>query len=129
MAGVEAKQVIDAYQKLREQRSQLKRAYEADDEVLKDKMRKLDAWLLKTMDEVGTDQLKGNGSIAFITTSDRANASDWGEFWNWLAENKRLDMLEKRVSTKTVMEYYREFAELPPGISVSIERTVNVRKA
>lgn len=129
MAGPKAEQVIEAYTKLRDRRSELKRMYEADDAVLVQKMDKLEAWLLKTMQDVGTDQLKGNGAIAFVTTRDRAKSDDWGTFWDWLAENKRLDMLEKRVATKTVMDYYNEFQELPPGISISRERTVNVRKA
>lgn len=129
MSGHKAEQVIDAYAKLREQRSALKRQYDADDNVLKEKMRKLEAWLLKTMQEVGTDQLKGGGLIAFTSTLDRAKCDDWGTFWQWLAENARLDMLEKRVSSKTVSEYLEEFGELPPGISVNREKTVNVRKA
>lgn len=128
MSGPTADQVISAYTALRDKRSALKRAFEADDEQLVQKMDKLEAWLLKTMQTIGTDQLKGGGGIAYITTKDRAQSDDWGTFWNWLAENKRLDMLEKRVSTKTVMQYYEEFQELPPGISVSRERTVNVRK-
>lgn len=129
MAGPKAEQVIEAIVKLRDQRSALKRQYEADDAILKDKVAKLDAWLLKTMQEVGTDQLKGGGYIAFTSTIDRAKCDDWGSFWTFLAENGRLDMLEKRVSSKTVSEYLEEFGELPPGISISRERTVNVRKS
>lgn len=129
MSGPKAERVIEAYTILRDKRSELKRAYEADDAVLTGKMDRLEAWLLKTMQDVGTDQLKGNGAIAYISTKDRAKSDDWGTFWEWLAENKRLDMLEKRVATKTIMEYFEEFQELPPGISITRERTVNVRKA
>jgi hypothetical protein len=129
MSGPKAEDVIEAYTKLRDKRSELKRAYEAEDSILKDKMRKLDAWLLGKMAEVGTTQLKGNGSVAFISTIDKAKCDDWGTFWQWLADNARLDMLEKRVANKSISEYLEEFGELPPGISVTREKTVNVRKA
>lgn len=129
MSGPKAEQVILAYTALRDKRSELKKAYEADDAVLVDKMDKLEAWLLKTMQTVGTDQLKGAGNTAFVSIRDVAKCDDWGTFWNFLAENKRLDMLEKRVSSKTVGEYLEEFGELPPGISISREKRVNVRKS
>lgn len=129
MSGVKAEQVIEAYTKLRDKRAELKKEYEAADAALKDKIAKLDAWLLETMQSVGTDQLKGNGSIAFKSVVTKAGCEDWGEFWNFCANAHRLDMLEKRVSVKSVTEYLKEHGSLPPGISVRQEVTVNVRKA
>jgi hypothetical protein len=54
--GVTADKVIAAYVTLRDQRSALKQDYEEADQVLKDKMRKLEIWLKQQMELVGSDQ-------------------------------------------------------------------------
>jgi hypothetical protein len=126
--AVTADQVITAYLKLRDERSEAKKAFEAEDKARVDKMDRLEVWLLTKMDEVGTEQLKGGDAIAFVSSSSRANCADWGTFWAFLSEEGRLDMLEKRVSSKTVMEYYKETGQLPPGLNLSTERTVNIRR-
>ena len=124
-----ADQVITAYIKLRDKRSEIKKAYEAEDKELTAKMDQLETWLLSKMDEVGTEQLKGGDGVAFVSTRDRATCGDWGAFWNYLSEVGRLDMLEKRVASKTVMEYYTETGELPPGLHINREGAVNIRQA
>lgn len=126
--SVTADQVIAAYLKLRDARSEAKRAFEAADKVLVDKMDKLEVWLLNKMDEVGTEQLKGGDAIAFVSSKSRATCGDWGTFWSFLSEEGRLDMLEKRVASNTVMDYYKETGQLPPGLNISMERTVNIRR-
>lgn len=125
---ISADKVTDAYVKLRDKRSELKRAYEIEDAAIKDKMNKLEVWLMTTLRAIGADSLKTEHGTAFITTRDRASCADWGTLWSWMAENGRLDMLEKRVSTKPVIDYLEEYGELPPGVSINREQTINVRR-
>lgn len=123
-----ADQVTKAYVALRDKRAENKRAFEAEDALLKEKMNKLEIWLMNALTTLGADQLKTENGTAFITTRDRASAADWGAFHAWIAENSRLDMLEKRVSTKPITEYLEEYGELPPGINIERERSIVVRR-
>jgi hypothetical protein len=125
---VTADKVTEAYVALRDRRSELKRAFEAEDAILKEKQNKLEVWLMTRLRELGAESLKTANGTAYITTRDRASCADWGTLWAWMAEHGRVDMLEKRVSTGPVVEYLNEFGELPPGISINREQTIVVRR-
>lgn len=127
--GPTADQVTKAYVTLRDKRKELKDAYEAADQLLKDKMERLDAWLLTQLDKLGADSLKTEHGTAYISTRDRASCGDWETFWAWCAQEGRVDMLEKRVSVGPVTDYLNQYGELPPGINIERVRTVTVRRA
>ncbi|MES2704831.1 MAG: hypothetical protein V4649_19505 [Bacteroidota bacterium] len=127
-AAIDANKVTQAYVALRDKRSEIKQAYEAEDAVIRDKMDRLEAWLMTTLRAIGADSLKTEHGTAFISTRDRASCADWGTLWAWMAENGRLDMLEKRVSTKPIVEYLEQYGELPPGVSINREQTIVVRR-
>lgn len=126
--SITADRVTEAYVELRDQRSELKRAYEAQDAVLKDKMNRLEVWLLQQLNTLGADSLKTAHGTAYISTRDRAGCSDWGVLYPWISEHGRPDMLEKRVSTKQITDYLEQTGELPPGISIQREQTIIVRR-
>lgn len=126
---VNAETVIQAYVKLRESRSTLKKEYDNADLALKEKMDKLEVWLMSNMKAMNATQIGSTYGTAYQQTVFKGNCSDWPTFWNWLAENGRFDMMEKRISTKTIQEYYQESGEMPPGINVSPELRVVVRKS
>jgi hypothetical protein len=107
----------------------LKKAYDEEDTVLKGQMEKLETWLMTQMQNTGATQLGSAHGTAYQQTVFKGNCSDWPSFWNWLAENGRFDMMEKRVSVKTIQEYYQESGEMPPGINVNPELRVIIRKS
>lgn len=129
MAQVNADTVIAAYVKLRDKRSELKHRYDAEDGELKEKMGKLEAYLLTSMQSQGITQLGSSHGTAYQQTHMKGSCSDWPSFWNFMAETGRFDMTEKRLSVKTVQNYYEETGELPPGVNVSQELKVIVRRS
>lgn len=129
MPQINVETVIQAFLKLREQRSQLKKAYDDEDALLKGKMDKLETWLMSQMQATGAKQLGSTAGTAYQQTVMKGNCSDWPTFWDWLAENKRFDMMEKRISIKSIQEYYQETNDMPPGINVSPELRVVIRKS
>lgn len=129
MTQVNVDTVVQAYIKLRDQRGVLKKAYDDEDALLKIKLEKLETWLMTQMQVTGSTQLGSPHGTAYQQTVFKGNCSDWPSFWNWLAQNGRFDMMEKRVSVKSIQEYYTESGEMPPGINVSPELRVIIRKA
>jgi len=129
MAQVNVETVVEAYVKLRDSRSTLAAAYKEQDEALKAKMDRLSTWLLEQMQNADATQLGSASGTAYRQTRMKGNCSDWPSFWQFLAEQQRFDMLEKRISMKAVQEYYDESGELPPGVNVSPELTVVVRRS
>lgn len=129
MTQVNAETVINAYVSLRDRRAHLKRAYEDEDQVLKEKMEKMENWLLGTMQTTGTTQLGSPHGTAYQQTSYRASTNDWPTVWNWIADNGRFDFLEKRLASKAINEYIGETGETPPGVNVNAELKVIVRRS
>lgn len=129
MAQVNVDTVIAAYVKLRDKRAELKKTYTDADDALKAKMERLEVFLLQNMQATGTTQLGSEHGTAYQQTVMKGNCSDWPTFWDWLAENKRFDFVEKRVSVKNIQEFYEETGELPPGININPELKVIVRRS
>ena len=129
MAQINVDTVTAAYIKLRDQRSELKKAYEQEDTILKEKLERLETWLMKTMQEANATQLGSAHGTAYLKTAYKASCSDWPSFWQFVADSGRFDMLEKRVSSKTVNDYIEETGEAPPGVNVNGELQVIVRRA
>lgn len=126
--NIAAGEVTAAYVRLRDERKELKDKYEAEDAILKDKMGKLEVWLMQTLDAIGADSLKTDAGTAYFSTRDRATCADWGTLYPWITEEGRVDMLEKRLATKPIVEYLEEKGELPPGVNIQRERTIIVRR-
>lgn len=125
------KRMLGAYQKIREERGVIKRSYEESDGKLKRQLEVIEAGLLKIMNQSGTDQLKVTGvGLAYQTQAVRVNATDWDAVWKFIAENDRLDFLQRRLSSKVVQDYIEENdGVLPPGVDVSVERKVIVKRS
>lgn len=125
-----ADKVIAAYVMLRDQRSELKQAYEAQDNELKAKMETLDTWLLKTFEEVGSDQFKSPHGVAFRQVVTRMSCGDWTNFWPTMARLGRYDFLQKRLSEKAISDYLAEEGhEELPGLTMFHEYKVGIRRA
>lgn len=121
--------LLKAYVKMREKRSQIKREYDEADGVLKRKMALVEAELLKMLNAAGSDSLKVSGvGQAYLSKKVLVKATDWDALWNHILETKHLDLLQKRVASRAVQEYMETEGELPPGVDMSTERVVNVRR-
>lgn len=127
-ATVNAENVVSAYIKLRDMRSVIKREYEAKDNVLIEKMDKLEGFLAQQLADTGATQLGTTHGTAYRQLNLKPSCGDWGSFWPWAAANDKFDMMEKRLSAKAIKEYYEETSELPPGVSIIQEYKIVVRK-
>ena len=129
MAQVNVDSVIKAYVKLRDQRSELRQEYAAQDDALKEKMDKLEAYLLQNMQATGTTQLGSPHGTAYQQVTMKGNCSDWPSFWGFIGDTGRFDMMEKRVAVKAIQTYYEETGELPPGVNINPELKIIVRRS
>lgn len=129
VAQITPEAVMTAYIKLRDKRAALKKRYEELDEQLKADMDRMGNWLLKKLNDAGTETFKNGAGTAYISETVRAGCADWTLFWKWAADNERVDMLEKRVASKAIQDYMEEHNALPPGITITTYRDVVVRRA
>ena len=130
MTQINVDTVIDAYVRLRDKRAVLKKEYDTADEVLKDKMGKLEVYLLTQMQATGTTQLGSSHGTAYQQIVMKGNCSDWPSLWAFIADTGRFDMVEKRVSVKAIQEYAdANGGNVPPGVNINPELKVVIRRS
>lgn len=121
--------IIGQFVQLRDARSAIKADYEAQDRILKLEMECREAWLLDTLNTIGASSLKGSAGTAYVTEQTRSNCGDWPLFWQYIKDNNRFDLLEKRVSQKPIRDMIEAGDDLPPAISTFTERVVTIRRS
>ena len=130
MADITAGRLIEAYLLLREQLGDERKAFEEREKMFKTKQALIENRLLAMCDDIGSDQLKAAGiGVAFRHIETKVSTGDWNATWEWLADKRRLDMLEKRLSSKAVKDYLAEGNDLPPGMQCFNEYKITIRKA
>lgn len=120
--------VIAAYIKLREKRSQIKAEAERQADELQTKMNKLESWIKEQADTMGVTSFKTKHGTAFLTTVDFAAVADWDAILKFVRENEAFDMFEKRISKSAVRGYIDQTKQVPPGVNYGTRIEVNVRK-
>ena len=123
--------LLGAFKEMRDQKAELKREHDEKANEIKAKMTLVEVALMKMMKESGSENLKIKGlGMAYLTTQTFAGAKDWDALWKYIEESGNLDLLQRRVSKKAVLEYMEaNDGDLPPGVDVTTERKVAVRAA
>lgn len=117
-----------AYVQLRDQRSVLKEQYESQDGLLVSKMDKLEVMMMQKLNEFQVDSVKTPYGTVYTQITSKYTCGDWTNFWNYMLEEQRMDLVEKRVSQRAIKDIENSGAELPPGIEVHREKQVVVRR-
>lgn len=78
----------------------------------------IQAKFLADMNATGETNKSGAGWRATMSTTYNASMPDAGAFYAWLANSGRYDMLQRRLSVKTIEDYFTETATLPPGVTL-----------
>lgn len=127
MATIEG--VIDGYIKLRDQRDELKRKHKEELKPFAEKMHLMENYLLGELTKSGTDSMakKGVGTV-FKSTRTSAKVQNWDETLPFILENNLMHMLERRVSKAALEEYIEANGESLPGVDISREIIVNIRR-
>lgn len=123
-------QVVQRMIDIRDKRAALKKQFEEADQELKAQFARGDAWLLAKLEDTGANSLKCTAGTVFIKEDMRASAGDWDALAQHVLDTGEVELLERRVSKTAVKEYMeRTGGELPPGVMIRTERTVNIRRA
>lgn len=124
-------QLVDRYVQLRDRKTQLKGEYEKSVARIDEAMGKIENFLLKHLNDCQSESVRTKSGTFFKSLRYSATCADWDSIWAWVQEDPqtRVAMLEKRVSKAFVEAYETEHNDLPPGVNVRKETTVNVRRS
>lgn len=120
--------LIESYLTIRDRKRELETRHKEELKPYNETLAKIELALSQIMDETGLTNLPGGGGTAYRTVRTSVVVADWDSFLGWVRENDLWHMLEHRASKTAVEEVLVETSELPPGINVSRDVAVQVRK-
>lgn len=128
MSNVSIGEVIRIYMKLREQKTAIEAEVKEKVSTIKEKMEKIEAFLLDQMDKQGLSSFKSEYGTAYLTTVDFASVSDWNALTEFVHKNNAYDLFEKRVCKSAVRDYIKTTKNVPPGVNYGTKLNVSIRK-
>ena len=121
-------ELITSYLKLRDKKREMERLHKEALAPFNETLAKIEMALAKVMEETGLENLPGGGGTAYRSTRTSVTVDDWDIFMGWVKKHEAWHMLERRAAKTAVDELLQETDELPPGISMTREYVVQVRK-
>lgn len=126
---MDVQKMVKAYIKIRDKRSEIKKAFEEQDKALKEKLELIEAEMLRQMQESGIESVKTAAGTFYRQEEITPTGADWDAFFTWVRENDAFDALERRIKKGFIKEYMEAHeGGIPPGVSVYREYVVRVRR-
>ena len=120
--------IVVRYIALRDKKAELKAAYEKSVEKIDEAMKRCEAFIMATMDQIGVDSVKTAAGTAFKKQQTSATVADWDATLAFIKDSESWSMLERRVNKTFVEAYIEEHNDLPPGVNYRSETVVNIRR-
>lgn len=127
--------IIGVYTKIRDKRSEIKKAYETQDNALKANLEQIEAVLLRQLIATQSDSTRTEAGTFYRQKDIMPSCSDWAALYAWIKENDAFDALERRVKKGFITDYMEEHGKdddgntiLPPGVNIHTKYVIRVRK-
>jgi hypothetical protein len=114
---------------LRDQIDEIKKVQKEALAPLNEKLNKLEAYLQSQLQLQGVTSFAAKGvGTAYLQNVVGVTVEDWAATLAWIKENNLWEFLERRVSKTVVQEFIEAQGASPPGVKVSTEIEVRVRR-
>ena len=121
--------LIEKYIQLRDKKTQMKSEFEAKLAPIEEAMQKIEAHIMKTLNELGSDRIGGATGVAFKSTQNSATVADKELFRQFVLANDRWELADIRAAKTAIKEYIDENDDLPPGINWHSETVIRVNRS
>jgi hypothetical protein len=122
-------ELVERYIKIRDSKKAIKERYDAEVAKLDLAMEKIEAYLLKKMQEQGLESMPTGSGTAYKSIRASATVADKPLFRQFCAANDAWHLADMRASAVEVRKYLEETEDLPPGVNFSQHVVVNVRRS
>lgn len=121
--------LVEKYVALRDRRDEIKKEMVKKTSEIEGLMDKVEALILKHLDETGVESIRTKAGTAFKTQRTSATVADWDTLLSYVLQTENFQFLEHRVSKKAVEEFKAANEDLPPGVNWSSEVVVQIRRS
>jgi hypothetical protein len=120
--------LIEKYIQLRDKKAQMKQEFDSKVANIDEAMKKIEAHMMKVLDEAGADRIGGATGVAFKSTVNSATVADKDAFRKFVQDSDRWELADLRAAKTAVKEYIDEVEDLPPGINWRTETVVRINR-
>lgn len=121
-------EVVAAYRKLRDQKSDMEDRHKEELAPIKGNMVKLEAWLQTQLNNSGSESVKTANGTVYISKTSSVKTDDWTTTLEYIVEHELWHMLEKRLSKAAVEQFVEEEKVNFPGTEITYMSNIRVRK-
>lgn len=121
--------VVQKYIELRNLKTRINDKAKAETAKVKEKMDKLEAFILQQAEKQGVDSFKTKAGTAFVTSNDYAKVADWDSVLEFIKQEDAYDLLDHRVNKTAIRSYIDEHDTTPPGVDYGSLKVARIRKA
>jgi len=120
--------ITEAYIKVRDERSELKKEYEEKDGELLKLLDGFEQQLLEICKEIGVESLKTPVGTATRVVKERVWASDWDAFKQFAMDHDALDLFEKRIAQRAFFDFLEENPDIVAPVNIDRKYGITVRR-
>lgn len=122
-------QMVEKYILLRDKKAEIDKRHKAELAPFNLTMGQLEAFMTDDLNNTGGESLRTEHGTIFKSTRTSATVKDWPLTFEYIQKHDAWDMLEHRVSKTAVLAAIEETGQPVPGVSVSQETTLNIRRS
>ena len=121
--------LVKTYIKIRERRSEIKAAFDAQDAPLVADLERVKGALLQHCKEHEVDSVRTSEGLFYRTVKQSYWTSDWDQMHKFIIEHGEPALLDKRINQKHMRQFLEENPDLlPKGLNANSEYTIAVRR-
>jgi hypothetical protein len=122
--------LVKAYLTIRNEREKIEAEYEEKDKKLKEDMAVLEREMLAGCNEMNIQSMRTAHGTVIKSLKERYTCADRDNFNKFVLENDAVELFEGRIHQGNFKQFMAERHEdgLPPGVNVTREFTITVRK-
>lgn len=116
--------------KIRDERTKIKKEFEARDDELRRQQDLIRAALLQHCKDNEVESVRTEAGTFYRSTKTRYWTSDWDSMHRFILQHEVPQFLDKRLNQTNVRQFLEENPDLvPPGLNADTEYSISVRKA
>jgi hypothetical protein len=120
---------VAATLRLRAQLDEEKKAFIEQQKPKMELLAQLEGMLMQALNDAGVNSMAGPSGTFFFSKRTSAKVTDWSAVLDFIAQSGRTELLEQRVSKLAVEAITEEYGAPVPGVQMSVERILNIRKS
>ena len=121
-------EAVDKYIKLRDKKAELAKIHAAQMKPYRDALEQIENWLLAVLNNQDAESIRTDTGTCYKTIRTQAKVTDWATALDFIRDNDLFHMLEKRVSKSAIEEFVEAQGKPPPGVDITQEIRINVRR-